>query len=224
MSLLETIKIHPDRLSENICFLDEFFASKEMTWTFVIKGFERVSTDDFECLENVPCTSVASAIREVLLSYRNHHPRAETWWLNYDGAPCPYDWVDVNLTHAPSTNRDCLMIELDELREGCIQERVIQLVNQGTCRHVGAYLDCTSLPAERFLLRWKSLGLNADITRSLGTSVSFSMVDQMRAVGVNHYRIGELAITGRDLLTQDPIPGMRQDSVTPVESHTFLFQ
>lgn len=217
------IEIHAQRLADNVRFLDDFFSERAMTWTFVIKAFERVTPDVFAQLSGVPCASVASARPDLLLAYREFHPHVETWWLNYEAKPCTYDWVNVNLTHMPTTGKDCPMVLLDELREGCDPEVAHRLIDQKNCTHVGAYLNCAELPAVPFLDRWKRLGYGPQLKQSLGTSVSFHQVDQMQAAGANHYRIGELAITGRDLLTQKPIPGMRQDAITPSESRTFLF-
>ena len=218
-----SLRIHPARLSENIHFLDDFMAAKGMTWTFVIKAFEGLPAETFDCLREVPCASVASAQIDVLRSYNELHPQAETWWLNYEGVACDHDWIDFNLTHAPKSERDCHMVLLDPLREGCDAASVQDSIKRGACNCVGAYLDCAALPDASFLSAWRQFGFDSSITQSLGTSVSFGEINRLQEAGVNHYRIGELAITGLDLITRQPIPGMRQDAVTPIGAQSVLF-
>jgi len=112
---------------------------------------------------------------------------------------------------------------LDPLREGCDAASVQDSIDCGACHCVGAYLDCATLPDTSLLSRWKQFGFDPNITQSLGTSVSFGEINRLQEAGVNHYRIGELAITGLDLITKQPIPGMRQDAVTPIEAQSALF-
>ena len=223
MSPAQRIQIHPARLTENIRFLDDFLREKSMTWTFVIKAFEGLPAEIFDCLRDVPCASVASAQIDVLRDYKRLHPQVETWWLNYEGVACDQDWIDINLTHAPKSKRDCYMVLLDPLREGCEGEFVQDAIDRGTCNCVGAYLDCAAMPDASFLSQWRQFGFDSSITQSLGTSVSFGEINRLQEAGVNHYRIGELAITGLDLITRQPIPGLRQDVVTPVAAQSALF-
>ena len=223
MSPEPSIQIHPARLTDNIQFLDDFLGGKGMTWTFVIKAFEGIHAETFDSLREVPCASVASAKIEVLRTFKQFHPQVETWWLNYEGVACDRDWIDINLTHAPKSKRDCHMVSLDPLREGCDAVFVQDSIDRGACHCVGAYLDCATLPDASFLSHWRQFGFDPHITQSLGTSVSFGAINRLQDAGVNHYRIGELAITGLDLITQQPIPGMRQDAVTPIEAQSALF-
>ena len=55
------------------------------------------------------------------------------------------------------------------------------------------------------------MNIPSDVIQSLGTSVSFSIIEILRDCGVNLYRIGELALTGIDINNINLVKGIRHD-------------
>jgi hypothetical protein len=214
-----------DRLSENLQFLDAYFLSRGMKWTFVIKAFENYPDSFIRSLSQIRCASVASPRHEHLRIFRNINKQVETWWLNYAGIHFEYDWIDVELTHTTNgiNGKTCLMLLIDSSRKGFEPDQALALIQDKTCLRIGAYLDCSRQPEMSFFQTWKHYKFDYQLIQSLGTSVSFSLTDQLMDIGINHFRIGETAITGRDILTKKPINGLRQDVIIPQKNCSYHF-
>jgi predicted amino acid racemase len=55
------------------------------------------------------------------------------------------------------------------------------------------------------------LNISPEKIQSLGTSVSFESIDFLRLKGVNHFRLGEIVLTGKSLINGARIKGLRDD-------------
>jgi hypothetical protein len=210
------IEFHNDRLIENIEFMNDFMQSKNMQWTFIVKAFNQYPNSFISQLKSIPCKSVGSDNLSHILLLKSLNPAFETWYLNYEGIPLTEPTVDVNLTHVinSSSEKNCLMLQLDPLRYG------LPYNNKLSSKYFGAYLDCSSFPNADFFEVWKSFNLPPDTIQSLGTSVSLEQIDYLASFGVNHYRIGESVLTGKTLINQ-PINGLRQDVFTGKKNITY---
>ena len=113
----------------------------------------------------------------------------------------------MNLTHSKEFSADnaCLMISLDSEREG------IDFNPNFSCKKYGAYLDCSKLPDLKFFDEWVNFKISPEITQSLGTSISFDKIDFLKSKGVNHFRLGEIILTGKSLIDGSKVHGLRQD-------------
>lgn len=207
MNLNNNLVFHKGRLKENIDFMNEFFLKNEMTWTFVIKAFSLYPNYFIEQLSELPCLSIASDNEAHLEILKQRNSNIETWFLNYLGVKQTNDFIDVNLTHANEFSADnaCLMISLDSEREG------IDFNPNFSCKKYGAYLDCSKLPNLKFFDEWVNFKISPEITQSLGTSILFEKIDFLKSKGVNHFRLGEIVLTGNSLIDGSKVNGLRQD-------------
>jgi hypothetical protein len=187
--------------------MNDFFLKHEMNWTFVIKAFRDYPNSFIENISDLPCLSIASDNESHLQIIKQLNPYMETWFLNYSGAKQIKDFIDVNLTHSNESRVDktCFMLSIDSEREG------IDFNTEKTYQKVGAYLDCAKPPKPDFFDAWARLKIPDNITQSLGTSISFESIDQLKSKGVNHFRIGEIILTGKSLIDGSKIKGLRQD-------------
>ncbi len=225
MELNDSIILHQDRLAENIQFLNQHFQSKNMDWTFVVKIFQDYPDDKIAFIADLPVAGIASENLRHLQIIKKKNPDIKTWFLNYQGVSLEHSFVDIDVTHKDVnlSHKTCLMMALDPEREGfeCLPEITNQKTK--TCFAVGAYLDCANVPAASFLQNWKKYNFPSTLTQSLGTSVSFEYISMLQDAGVNHYRLGELAFTGRSLLNQQKIKGMRQDIIMPAQARSYHY-
>lgn len=207
MNLNNNLAFHKERLNENIEFMSDFFLKKEMTWTFVIKAFSLYPNSFIEQLSDLPCLSIASDNEVHLEILKQRNSNIETWFLNYLGVKKTNDFIDVNLTHSKEFSADnaCLMISLDSEREG------IDFNPNFSCKKYGAYLDCSKLPDLKFFDEWVNFKISPEITQSLGTSITFEKIDFLKSKGVNHFRLGEIILTGKSLIYGSKVHGLRQD-------------
>jgi len=196
-----------ERLIENINSMNVFFIKHEMNWTFVIKAFSLYPSSFIEKISDLPCLSIASDNESHLQIIKQRNPNMETWFLNYSGAKQINDFIDVNLTHSNEirTDKTCFMLSIDSEREG------IDFNSETIYQKVGAYLDCAKPPKADFLDAWARLKIPKEITQSLGTSISFEAIENLKSKGVNHFRIGEIILTGKSLIDGSKIKGLRQD-------------
>lgn len=207
MNLANNLVFNKKRLIENIEFMNDFFLNHEMNWTFVIKAFHSYPKNFIEELSDLPCFSIASDNEAHLKIIKQRNSNMETWFLNYNGVKPINHFVDVNLTHTNelTPNNTCFMLSIDPEREG------IDFNSEYSYKKVGAYLDCEKLPNATFFDTWTKLNIPPDVTQSLGTSISFESIDFLKSKGVNHFRLGELILTGRSLMDGSKIKGLRQD-------------
>ena len=206
----EKIALNTEALSENIAFINASMAAHCMTWTLITKGFKgRVLDQVFDTLCTLPLLSIGSDDLQHLSFVKARNPRIETWFLNYDACSEIPHFVDVNLSHAWHQNHPCCtMLCIDPERKGIALEKLPAL---GPAQRVGAYLDCKTMPEADFFKTWKNLGIPSTTLQSLGTSVSFPALPFLQDCGVTHYRIGEMAFFGRNLVTGAKVRGMRSD-------------
>jgi hypothetical protein len=207
MNLANNILFNKERLNENIAYMNEFFLKHEMNWTFVIKAFHDFPTNFIEALSDSPCRSIASDNKEHLKIIKGRNTNMETWFLNYNGIHVTQDYIDVNLTHLndSASDRACFMISIDPEREG------LAFNQEYSYKKVGAYLNCEKLPNVSFFDSWSKLNIPPDVMQSLGTSISFESIDFLKSKGVNHYRLGEILLTGKSVINGSKIKGLRQD-------------
>jgi predicted amino acid racemase len=207
MSLNLDLVFNRKRLSENIHYLNEFFRKHEMKWTFVIKAFSGYSHEFIKELSDIPCSSIASDNENHLKLIKSLNPSIETWFLNYSAKVVTSDFIDVDLTHSEQfvPNKSCLMLTIDPERHG------IEFRPNFECNMFGAYLDCSKHPSSDFFDAWSRLNISPEKIQSLGTSVSFESIDFLKSKGVNHFRLGEIVLTGRSLINGSRIKGFRDD-------------
>jgi hypothetical protein len=207
MNLNLDLVFNRERLSENIHYLNEFFSKHEMKWTFVIKAFNGYSCDFIKELSDIPCSSIASDNENHLKLIKTLKPSIETWFLNYSAKEVTSDFIDVDLTHSEDfvSNKSCLMLNIDPERLGMECNSNIE------SDKFGAYLDCSKLPSSEFFDAWSSLKISPEKIQSLGTSISFGSIDFLRSKGVNHFRLGEIVLTGKSLIDGSRIKGLRND-------------
>jgi len=203
----QRIFFYTDRLKENILYLNDFFSARNMSWTFVIKAFFNYPDSFINELSYMPMGSLATDNLTQLKKIKELNPEMELWFLNYEGIEVIDDVVDVNLTHSThsTNNKTCLMLALDPERMGA------ELNIDMAFKRLGAYLDCANMPDASFFEEWQKFHIPTTIIQSLGTSVSFEHIDYLQSKGVNHYRIGELALTGKSLINGKKIKGLRPD-------------
>ena len=225
MQIGQNTFLNIERLQENINFLDDYFSSNSMTWTFVIKAFNYYPKNFINFLAQISCDSIASPNPEHLSCFKKHNSHIETWWLNYNCEINNFRSVDVNLTAKKKASNDnyCFMILTDTKREGLDVNIVKDFLFNSKIRNVGAYFDCSSRIDNCFLQKWKDYQFDESVLQSLGTSVSFCQINQLKDAGANHYRLGELVLTGLDIITNEPITGLRQDVFTSIKERTYHF-
>jgi hypothetical protein len=196
-----------ERLVENIVFLNDYFEKHEMKWTFVIKAFNGYSSDFIRELSFIPCSSIASDNESHLKLIKKANPSIETWFLNYSANDVTSDLIDVNLSHSEVylPNKSCLMLKIDSERFG------IEYSPDTEIEKYGAYLDCSKLPNSEFFDIWSKLKIPTEKIQSLGTSISFGSIDFLKSKRVNHFRLGEIVLTGRSLIDGSRIKGLRDD-------------
>ena len=122
-----------------------------------------------------------------------------------------------------------IMVDLGDLREGVWPDRVVSLVCEAarlphieilglgtnlacyggvipTPKNMGALIDCRDACRE-------ASGLPLDVL-SGGNSANLPLLASGgMPVEINHFRIGEAIILGRNVLDRSPLPGTRQDGV-----------
>lgn len=214
MEINKDVYFHIDRLNENIHFLDDFFNKYSMNWTLVCKLFDTYPT---AILDELSKKSIAKSIAceniEHLEIVKKNNKSIETWFLNYEGININNCLIDVDLTHNHEniSNKSCLMILLDQERIGVNINKIQNNLTEFPLTKIGAYLNCSILPDFRLLKKWMDYNFSNLTLQSLGTSIAFTEVERYRDVGVNHFRIGELAFFGKDLVSKKKIKNMRSD-------------
>ena len=207
MNLDNNLVFNKERLIENIDFMNDFFFKNEMTWTFVIKAFNSYPNSFIEQISDLPCLSIASDNESHLKIIKTRNSNMETWFLNYLGVKQTLDFIDVNLTHSGvfTSDKTCFMLAIDIEREG------IDFNPDYSYKKVGAYLDCEKPPKSEFFDAWARLNIPPELTQSLGTSISFESMEYLNSKGANHFRLGEIILTGKSLIDGSKINGLRQD-------------
>ena len=220
MNVTNKLIFTKERLIENIDFINELFHKNEMSWTFVIKAFNSYSDYFIADIADLPCTSIASDKENHLELIKLQNPTMETWYLNYQGLKLTNNYIDVNLTHAEKSNihNTCFMLSIDPEREGMEYNP-----EETNYTRVGAYLDCETPPKHSFFDVWKNLNIPSEILQSLGTSITFESMDYLKSIGANHYRLGEIILTGKSLIDGSKIKGLRQDIFEPHHKVSYHF-
>ena len=214
MEITKDIELIPERLIENIEFLNDYFKRHNVQWTFVAKLFHEYSVDFMkELIKIVPVESIALYNLNQLEAIKNFKPSLETWFINYEGIEIGAPFIDVNLTHNPTNidNSTCLMVTLEEDRYGVSGEEVEELIRSNQIIKTGAYFDCSRPPEIELLKKWSTYDFQENTLKTMGTSSAFSMIETIKAYGGNHFRIGETAFFGKEINTQQNIKGLRQD-------------
>jgi len=225
MEIASNLKFHKDRLAENIAYLDDFFKKREMNWTLVIKLLNSFNTEIIDHIQDLNIKSIASDNLTHLQCFKKQTNKIETWFLNYEGFEIEDDFIDVDLTHIMNSavEKKCFMLELDTDRFGLKMDELRSEDFYDKINMIGAYLDCENLPDKSLIKKWKSCSFSNNILQSLGTSVSVSEIDSYRAAGINHFRIGELAFFGKDIIEKKRIKGLRNDIFEPLTSNSYHF-
>lgn len=214
MEITKEIELIPERLIENIDYLNDYFKRHNVQWTFVAKLFHEYSVDFMkEFIKILPIESVALYNLTHLEAIKKIKPSLETWFINYEGIEIEAPFIDVNLTHNPTklSSNTCLMVTLEEDRYGVPGEEVEALILSNQITKTGAYFDCTKPPEITLLKKWSSYHFQDNTLKTMGTSSAFSMIETIKAFGGNHFRIGETAFFGKEINTKKNIKGLRQD-------------
>lgn len=207
MEIKNNLVFNKERLIDNINYINYFLLKHEMNWTFVIKAFNSYPDYFIEEIAKIPCSSIASDNEKHLDLVKKASPSIETWFLNYSANEVTSDSIDVDLTHSVEfvSNKSCLMLNIDPERFG------IEYKSNFDVDKFGAYLDCSKPPSSEFFDSWSRLKLPPEKIQSLGTSISFESIDFLRSKGVNHFRLGEIVLTGKSLINGSRIKGLRDD-------------
>ncbi|UII19228.1 alanine racemase [Fulvivirga ligni] len=120
-----------------------------------------------------------------------------------------------------------IMIEMGDLREGVLGENVIEFYSKVfelpniNISGIGTNLNCLHgvMPSQDKLIQlslYKQL-IEAKFNRQIpwvsgGTSVTIPLLlKEMRPMGVNHFRVGEILYFGLNLFTMKKVDGMKDD-------------
>jgi hypothetical protein len=217
MILPDGLIFNRNRLDENVFFINDFFLKYEMSWTFVIKAFANYPNDFIREISNLECKSIATENENHLKIIKQLNPKIETWFLNYAAKKVNSNFIDVNLTHSTKQALDkaCLMLNIDSDRYGAEYNSSLG------CEKYGAYLDCSKPPKSDFFDAWKRLKIDPNKIQSLGTSITFESIDFLKNKGVNHYRLGEIILTGKSLINGEKLKGLRDDVFTSHKKITY---
>ena len=217
MVSIQDLVFSKERLIENITFMNDYILKNEFNWTFVIKALNNYPDLFIEKISDLPINSIASDNENHLRLIKHIRPTIETWFLNYSGKLQTSEFIDVNLTHSSEVinEKTCLMLSIDPDRDG------LSFNDELKVNRYGCYLDCSKPPDINFYKKWSKLKINPTVIQSLGTSVSFDKIEVLKSCGVNHFRLGEILLTGKDLINGKNIKGLRQDVFTSKKKITY---
>lgn len=197
--------------------MNDYILKNEVHWTFVIKALNNYPDLFIEKISDLPINSIASDNEHHLRLIKHIRPTIETWYLNYEGKLQTSEFIDVNLTHSNElvNEKTCLMLSIDPARDGH------SFNDELKGNRYGCYLDCSKPPNINFYKKWSKLKINPKIIQSLGTSVSFEKIEFLKSCGVNHFRLGEILLTGKNIINGKNIKGLRQDVFTGKKMITY---
>lgn len=133
-------------------------------------------------------------------------------------------WISEEACHQNKLHKIIIMIELGDLREGVMGEDLIDFyasvfnLPNIEITGIGANLNCVSgvFPSEDKMIQlclYKQL-IEAKFDRQIpwvtgGTSIVLPLLFKKQVpTGINHFRIGDTLFFGKDLFTDETIPGM----------------
>lgn len=136
-------------------------------------------------------------------------------------------WISDEATKQNKTHKIIIMIELGDLREGVMGEELMDFYDSVfrlpniRVTGIGANLNCLNgvMPSEDKMIQlilYKQL-IEAKFNREIpwvtgGTSVVIPMVVRKQIPkSINHFRIGETLFFGKDLVSDEAMPGMQED-------------
>lgn len=136
-------------------------------------------------------------------------------------------WISDEASRQNKMHKIIIMIELGDLREGVMGEELIDFYESVfrlpsiKVTGIGANLNCLNgvMPSEDKMIQlclYKQL-IEAKFQRTIpwitgGTSVVIPMVMRRQIPnGINHFRVGETLFFGKDLATEQLMPGMEED-------------
>lgn len=234
------LKLYKERLNHNFHFLNNLFTQNDIEWGVVSKllcGNEQYLNELVDLgVREMHDTRVSNlrAIKEI-------NEEVQTVYIKPPAKrniPEIIKYADVSFNTELSTirllseeaekqNREhkvIIMIELGDLREGVLGERLIdfygkifELPNIEVVG-IGSNLNCLNgvMPSEDKLVilsLYKQL-IESTFDKKIrwvsgGTTVTLPMLlKKQLPAGVNHFRVGEALFFGINLFTQQPIPGM----------------
>ncbi|MFT7035152.1 MAG: putative amino acid racemase [Cyclobacteriaceae bacterium] len=138
-------------------------------------------------------------------------------------------WISDEAVRQDKTHKVIIMIEMGDLREGVMgdglmdfYDSIFRLPNIKVTG-IGANLNCMHgvMPSEDKLIQlslYKQL-IEAKFERKIpwitgGTSVVIPMIYRKQIpLGINHFRVGETLFFGKDLSSEEPMPGMEKDVI-----------
>ncbi|MEQ8713524.1 MAG: alanine racemase [Cyclobacteriaceae bacterium] len=136
-------------------------------------------------------------------------------------------WISDEAARQNKMHKIIIMIELGDLREGVMGEELVDFYESVfrlpniKVTGIGANLNCLNgvMPSEDKMIQlclYKQL-IEAKFQRKIpwvtgGTSVVIPMILRKQIPdGINHFRVGETLFFGKDLTTEGPMPGMKED-------------
>lgn len=234
------LKLYRERLNHNFHFLNNLFGEQNIEWGVVSKllcGNEKFLSELIDLgIRELHDTRVSN-----LRTIKEINPDVQTVYIKPPAKrnlPEIVQYADVSFNTELSTirllseeaqkqgrnHKIIIMIELGDLREGVLGERLIdfygkifELPNIEVVG-IGSNLNCLHgvMPSEDKLVilsLYKQL-IEATFNKKIrwvsgGTTVTLPMLlKKQLPAGVNHFRIGEALFFGINLFTQKPIPGM----------------
>lgn len=137
--------------------------------------------------------------------------------------------LDVEAQRQGRTYGVVIMVDLGDLREGVWDQRIIEVTKQAMelthleIRGIGTNLACYGgvYPTPANMARFAALvaatreatGLALDLNSGGNSSALDMLTAGTMPAEVTHFRMGESIVLGRNVLTREPAPGTRQDTV-----------
>ncbi|MBN2380460.1 alanine/ornithine racemase family PLP-dependent enzyme [candidate division WOR-3 bacterium] len=241
---MSRVVIDPGVIRHNFRALDNMFTRRGIHWTAVTKvvcGHKPT----LKLLIELGLRSFADSRLENLKTIRNLYPEAETMYIRPSSpkfAPSIVKWADISMNTELKTIKALsdaaqeqdkkhgviIMIELGELREGIMPERLIDFYRQVfelegiEVVGIGTNLACMYgvLPTYDKLMqlalykRLVELTFNTKLRWcSGGSSVTIpNILTKQLPREINHFRVGEALFLGSDLVNGGYLKGLKPDA------------
>ena len=237
------LKLYRDKLRENYNFLDELFKENGIKWGITTKllcGHEEFLKEVADLGIGEMLDSRISNLKKI----KEIDPETMTTYIK----PPPKDIIEPVVTYADASlntelstlhalseeaqrqekvHKVIVMIEMGDLREGVIREKLIDFYEKVfklkniEVLGIGTNLNCMHgvMPDEDKLIQLalykQIIELQFDKTIPLvsgGTTVTIPLLLRNQLPeGINHFRVGEALFFGKDLFADGTIQGMHND-------------
>jgi len=241
---MSRILIDPEIIKHNFKRLDKLFSKNNIHWTAVTKVI-CAHKPTLKLLVDLGLRSFADSRLDNLKAIRKICPEAETVYLRPTSpkfAPNIVKWADISLNTELKTIRTLseaavaqgrthgviIMVELGELREGIMPDRLMDFYRQVfrlkgiEVVGIGTNLACMHgvLPTFDKLMQLALYKRLVELTFSTklrwcsgGSSVTIpNILEKQLPKEINHFRVGESLFLGTDLVSDSYIEGLKPDA------------